>query len=103
MKTFDIFSTFSGLKPNKSKCEIAGLGALKAVKLALYGMKCIDLMFNAIKILRVYYSYDKNFENQEKFINLVLKIEIHLSLFLECENDLLQVKLPYLKLLQYQK
>ena len=28
MKTFDIFSTFSGLKPNKSKCEIAGLGAL---------------------------------------------------------------------------
>ena len=26
MKTFDIFSTFFGLKPNKSKCEIAGLG-----------------------------------------------------------------------------
>ena len=33
MKTFDIFSTFFGLKPNKSKCEIAGLGALKGVKL----------------------------------------------------------------------
>ena len=32
MKTFNIFSTFSGLKLNKSKCEIAGLGALKAVK-----------------------------------------------------------------------
>ena len=24
MKTFDIFPTYSGLKPNKSKCEIAG-------------------------------------------------------------------------------
>ena len=59
MKTFDIFSTFSGLKPNKSKCEIAGLGALKGVKLALCRMECIDLMFNAIKILGVYYSYDK--------------------------------------------
>ena len=36
MKTF---STFSGRKPNKSKCEIAGLGALKGVKSALYGME----------------------------------------------------------------
>ena len=80
MKTFDIFSTFSGLKPNKSKCEIAGLGALKRVKLALFGMECIDLMFNAIKILGVYYSYDKNFENEENLINLVLKIEKLLKL-----------------------
>ena len=81
MKTFDIFSTFSGLKPNKSKCEIAGLGALKGVKLALCGMECIDLMFDAIKILGVYYSYDKNFENQENFINLVLKTEKLLRLW----------------------
>ena len=65
MKIFHFSSTFSGLKPNKSKCEISGLGALKGVKLALCGMECIDLMFNAIKILGVYYSYDKNFENQE--------------------------------------
>ena len=33
MKTFDIFSTFCGFNPNKSKCKIAGLGALKGVKL----------------------------------------------------------------------
>ena len=58
------FSTVSGLKPNKSKCEIAGLGALKGVKLELCGMEYIDLMFNAIKILGVYYSFDKNLENQ---------------------------------------
>ena len=32
MKSFDIFSMFSGLKPSKSKCEIAGLVALKGVK-----------------------------------------------------------------------
>ena len=31
MKTFDIFLTFSGLKPSKSKYEIAGLGALKGL------------------------------------------------------------------------
>ena len=65
VKTFDIFSTFSGLRSNKSKCEIAGLGTLKWIVLALCGMECIDLMFNAIKILGVYHSYDKNFENQK--------------------------------------
>ena len=71
MKTFDIFSTISGLKPNKSKCKIAGLDALKGVKLALCGMECIVLMFDEIKILGIYYSYDQNIENQENFINLV--------------------------------
>ena len=31
MKVFDIFSSFSGLKPNKSKCKVADIGALKGV------------------------------------------------------------------------
>ena len=65
MKTFDIFSTFSRLKPSKIKCKIAGLGALKGVKLTLTEMECIDLMFNAVNILAFYYSYDKNFKNQD--------------------------------------
>ena len=50
MGFFDIFSTFSGLKPNKIKCEIAGLGALKGVKLALCVMECIDSITCLIKI-----------------------------------------------------
>ena len=29
MKVFDTFSINSGLKPNKSKCEIAGIGGMK--------------------------------------------------------------------------
>ena len=36
-------------------------------------MECIDLMFNANKILGVCYSYDRNLENQEGFMNPVLK------------------------------
>ena len=44
-------------------------------------MECTDLMFNAIKILGVYYSYDENFENQENFINLVLRTEKLLRLW----------------------
>ena len=50
MGFFDILSTFSGLKPNKIKCEIAGLGALKGVKLALCVMECIDSITRMIKI-----------------------------------------------------
>ena len=44
-------------------------------------MECIDLLFNAMKIPGVYYSYEKNFENGENFINLVLKIEKSLRLW----------------------
>ena len=50
METFDIISASFGLKPNKSKCEIVDLGALKGVKLSLCRMDCIDLTYNAIKI-----------------------------------------------------
>ena len=52
MGFFDIFSAFSGLKPNKIKCEIAGLGALKGVKLALRVMECIESITRMIKILK---------------------------------------------------
>ena len=38
-----IFSKYSGLKINKSKCEIAGIGVKNGVKIALLGAKCIDL------------------------------------------------------------
>ena len=75
MKTVDIFSIFSGLKPNKSKCEVAGLGALKGVKIALCGMECTDLMFNQSIFWNSITHLNKNFENQENFINLVLKIK----------------------------
>ena len=49
MKVIDIFSYFSGLRPNKSKCEVTGVGALKRAKLALVGSKCIDLKLNTVK------------------------------------------------------
>ena len=51
IKTFDKFSLFSGLKINNAKCEIAGIGVKKGVKMALCGMDCIDLTEDVIKIL----------------------------------------------------
>ena len=65
MSIFDTFSKFSELKPNKSKCEIAGIGALKGVQVALCGMRCTDLVSNIVKILEIYYSYNEKLEIQE--------------------------------------
>ena len=72
MNTFDTFSKFSGLKPNKSKCEIAGTGALKGVQAALCGMRCIDLVFNIVKILRI---YNDKLKIQENFKRHIIKTE----------------------------
>ena len=34
INTFATFSKYSGLKPNHEKCEVAGIGVLKSVKVA---------------------------------------------------------------------
>ena len=51
MKTFKLFSKFSGLRPNKLKCEAVGIGSLKGVKMAVCSIKCIDLTTETIKSL----------------------------------------------------
>ena len=62
LEIFKYFSQFSGLKPNKSKCEIAGIGVLKGVKVAICGMRCVNLHEETIKILEIHYSYNKQLE-----------------------------------------
>ena len=64
---FKHFSHFSGLKPNKTKCEIAGIGILKGVKVTLCDMRCVNLHEDTIKILGIQYSYRKQLENDENF------------------------------------
>ena len=81
MNIFDTFSKFSGLKPNKSKCEIAGIGVLKGVQVALCGMRCIDLVSNIVKILGIYYSYNDKLEIQENFKGHIIKIEKFLRIW----------------------
>ena len=56
LNNFNIMSQFSGLKINKSKCEVAGIRVIKWVKVALYDVECVNLLTNAIKIL-VYISH----------------------------------------------
>ena len=51
-------SQFSGL--NKSKWEVAGIGVMKEVEVALCGVECVNLLTNAIEILGIYFSYNKS-------------------------------------------
>ena len=51
---------------------MAGIGALKGVKVAICGIKCIDLTKEAIKILGVFFSYDKNLQLEYNFRKTIL-------------------------------
>ena len=61
------FSNFSGLTPNLTKSEIAGNGVLKAVQVAVCGMRCIDLNNDTLKILGTRFSYNEKL-TEEKII-----------------------------------
>ena len=81
INAFHKFSLVSGLKPSEAKCEIAGIGVLKGVSLALCGMDCIDLTKKTIKVLGIHFSYNKKLETEENFIRHVWKIEKVLKLW----------------------
>ena len=73
MNELNIFSNISGLKPNKTKCEIAGIGVLNGVQVALCGMKCVNLNNETVKILGVHFSIIKIFSKIKNFPNIFLK------------------------------
>ena len=62
MKSFKSFSKFSALKLNISKCEVAGM---LQVKMAVCGIKCIDLTTKTIKILGVHFSYTQKLKTKK--------------------------------------
>ena len=75
INTFAKFSKYSGLKPNHEKCKIAGIGVLKSVKVAVCGMKCIDLCNDTIKITGIHFSYNKKKRNEKNFLDSITKIQ----------------------------
>ena len=73
--TFKVFSLFSGLKANFSKCEIAGLGSLKGVLEAVCGLKSINSTTDTIKILGVHFSCKGTLKVQNNFLDRVRGIQ----------------------------
>ena len=102
MDFFDTISIYSGLKPNKSKCKIAGISVLKGVSTELCGMECIDLTKFSVKILGIHFSYDKKIENEENFIKLFKKIENVLKNW-RTRNLTVQTKITIFKTLAVSK
>ena len=102
MNVFDTFSIYSGLKANKSKCAITGIGIVKGVSMELCGMECIDLTKNSVKILGIHFSYNKKIENEENFIRLIKKIENVLKIW-RTRNLTVQGKIAIFKTLAISK
>ena len=90
------------MKPNKSKCEVVGIGALKEAKMALCGIKCTDLRLNTVKILGVHFSYNKKIENDENFLKQITSIEKVLKLW-RMRNLTLEGKVTVFKALTISK
>ena len=75
MNELNTFSNFAGLKPNKAKYEIVGIGVLNGVQVTLCGMKCVNLNNETVKMLGVHFSHNKNLEQDKKFSQHIVKIE----------------------------
>ena len=80
LNIFHNFSLVSVLKPNTRKCEIAGIGTLKGVNVALCGMKCLNQMKETVKVIVVHFSYNKNLEQKMNFQSHIVKTENDLRL-----------------------
>ena len=56
-----------------SRYEIGGIGCLKGVETAVCGMKNIDLTRDAVKIIRISFSYNKAIQNELNFRTTISK------------------------------
>ena len=68
IKDLNSFSGFFGLRPNFTKCKIAGIGVLESVNVALCGLKCLDLTKECIKVLGVHISYNRKLQDDKNFL-----------------------------------
>ena len=75
------FSYFSGLKPNLTKSEIASIGVLKGVQVAVFGMRFIDLNIDTSKILGTHFSYNEKLKEEKDFYKIVTDMQRFLKIW----------------------
>lgn len=81
VQTFEIFFQFSGLKHNISKFEIAGIGALKGVLMAVCGMNSIDLTTDFTKILMTCFSFNQTIREEANLLRTISSTQSVLKLW----------------------
>ena len=77
-----IIFNYSRLNSNISKCEVAGIGAVKRFHMAAYGLKSIDLTSDTLKILgvpfscnkNIHFSYNEKIQNEKNFCSVIINI-----------------------------
>ena len=72
------------------------------MQLALFGMRCFDLVSNIVKTLGIYYYYSGKLEIQENFKRHIIKIEKMLRIW-RMRDLPIAGKITVFKLLQFQK
>ena len=75
---------------------------LKGIKPALCGMECVNLNNDVIKILRIYYSYDKKLESEKSFLNHIIKLQNVFNIW-RMRNLSLVGKISFKKTLAFSK
>ena len=63
-----------GLSPNFSKCEIAGISLLKYAKVALCGLKSLDLTKESLQIIGVHICYNTKLQDDTNLYMTVKNI-----------------------------
>ena len=85
------FSYFSGLKRNLTKSEIVGIGVLKGVQVAVFGMCCIDLNNDILKISGTHFSYNEKYKPVTDMQKVFKKWKMR-NLTIEIDTKLIQNK-----------
>ena len=73
MNELNNFPNSSGVKPNKTKCEIAGIDVLNGIQVVLCAIECVNLNNKTVKILGFHSSFNKNLEQDKTFCKHIVK------------------------------
>lgn len=65
---FHVYPAFSGLKPNSTGCEVAGLGFLSELKVAVCCMRSISLNTETIRVLAIRFLYNEKLKEEKNFL-----------------------------------
>ena len=57
------------------ECELAGIGILKSVKVAVCGMKCVDFYKDSIRITCGHFSNNKTKQDEKDFLQTITRIQ----------------------------
>ena len=79
--TIQEFSKISSLCVNYEKSEIAGIGCNKNLELPEVGIREANLKHDCIRILGIYFSYNKALQNEQNFDRVKNNFKIVLNIW----------------------